>query len=29
MKAVKQWKHAQANTKEKLVVTFEFDLHKQ
>jgi TonB family protein len=29
MKAVKQWKYAQANAKEKLVVTFEFDPHKQ
>jgi TonB family protein len=28
MKAVKQWKYAQANAKEKLVVTFEFDPHK-
>jgi TonB family protein len=28
MRAFKQWKYAQANTKEKLVVTFEFDPHK-
>jgi TonB family protein len=28
MKAVRHWKYAQANAKEKLVVTFEFDPHK-
>jgi TonB family protein len=28
MKAVKRWKYAQANAKEKLIVTFEFDPHK-
>jgi TonB family protein len=28
MRAVKQWKYAQANAKEKLVVTFDFDPHK-
>jgi TonB family protein len=28
MQAVKHWKYAQANAREKLVVTFEFDPHK-
>lgn len=28
MRAVRQWKYAQANTKEKLIVTLEFDPHR-
>jgi TonB family protein len=28
MRAVRQWKYTQANTKEKLIVTLEFDPHR-